>query len=266
MRRCLFLLLPLLLVTCTPEPTPSPLPAGEQTVSGIIVSAPFDLLRRGTHILRRNDEDLYFVESTTVNLRAFENKAVELMGFLEANTDPALLPVLIARSVKLTMQETQDVTLSALGLRCTVPATWRKSEQAGVIQFLPEDASAPIVTLRMEKNAPLPSGSPFPVAERTAVRTVHTGTRTETVSLIEGDALLTISFLPDPEQLTDILRSQWSSFLDSLAFIALSSSAVSQTSSVLGTPCGGPAGILCPAGEYCAITDVRENIGHCRKL
>ena len=33
-----------------------------------------------------------------------------------------------------------------------------------------------------------------------------------------------------------------------------------------GNPCGGTAGILCPAGEYCAVADRESNVGRCRKL
>ncbi len=266
MRRALLILLPLLFVACTKEPTRPPLPSGEQTFTGILFSAPYDLLRRGTHVLRQNDRNLYYVESATVNLRAFENKSIDITGILEQNSDPSFLPVLVARSVKPVTEETQDVTLSSLGLRCTVPSTWKKSEQSGVAQFIPEGSAAPIVTLRKEKDAALPSGTPFTIAGRAGVRTVNAVTRAETVFLLDDGSLLSIAFLPDLEKLTDELRSQWSTFLDSIRFSSSSSSMKSQPSSAdIGTPCGGPAGILCLTGEYCAITDPKENIGHCTK-
>jgi hypothetical protein len=36
--------------------------------------------------------------------------------------------------------------------------------------------------------------------------------------------------------------------------------------SVAGIPCGGAAGILCPSGQYCEITDSASNIGRCRAV
>ncbi len=33
-----------------------------------------------------------------------------------------------------------------------------------------------------------------------------------------------------------------------------------------GAPCGGEAGILCPQGSYCEITDVEANVGRCKSL
>lgn len=45
---------------------------------------------------------------------------------------------------------------------------------------------------------------------------------------------------------------------------SISSSSYSSVSSIsLGAPCGGTAGILCPAGQYCFITDPESNTGRC---
>lgn len=40
----------------------------------------------------------------------------------------------------------------------------------------------------------------------------------------------------------------------------------SSSSKNYGAPCGGTAGILCPLGFYCEITDFKEGIGRCVKL
>lgn len=268
MRRSLLLILPLLLVACTPEPSPPPpLPTGIQTVSGMLVSAPFDLMRRGSHVLRKDDNDLYFVESQTVNLRAFENKSVEIKGLMEANTEPSLLPVLLATDVKLLTEDTRSVTLTSLNLSCRIPSDWEKTGSDIVTQFIPTGMAAPLVTIRKEAGTTLPPGSPFLLAGRHGVRTVNTVTQAQTVTILDGTSLLTFSFFPDPASLTDLLRAQWSSFLDSVQFTSSSSSlsAASSSSVVEGTPCGGEAGILCPAGSYCAISDFKLNVGRCKQ-
>jgi hypothetical protein len=59
-------------------------------------------------------------------------------------------------------------------------------------------------------------------------------------------------------------------FLQSVIFQKKSSSSAATTMSgsnaSAGIPCGGTAGILCPAGQYCEITDSATNIGRCRSV
>jgi hypothetical protein len=45
-----------------------------------------------------------------------------------------------------------------------------------------------------------------------------------------------------------------------------SSLSAAATGSGAGLPCGGTAGILCPGGFYCDITDVANNVGRCKKI
>ena len=40
----------------------------------------------------------------------------------------------------------------------------------------------------------------------------------------------------------------------------------SSSSKYYGAPCGGTAGILCPARFYCEILDAKEEIGRCAKI
>ncbi|MBI2523641.1 hypothetical protein HYW11_00280 [Candidatus Peregrinibacteria bacterium] len=47
---------------------------------------------------------------------------------------------------------------------------------------------------------------------------------------------------------------------------SLSSSLPPLSHSGSGIPCGGDGGVLCPAGEYCAVEMRETNIGRCRRV
>lgn len=267
-------ILSLFLLSCGEKPPPPPpLPQGEQTVSGLLLSTEITLYRRGTHVLKKDGKDLCLVESQSVNLRSFENKEVELKGTYDYNTDPLLLPVLVVREAKLIEQDTKEVSVSSFGFFCRTPSAWAKTESTGMVQFILAGNTEPIVTVQRKKETTLPTGAPFLIDGKHAVRTVDVTTKAETVSMINGESLITFSFAPGSKP-SDSLKAQWSSFLDSIHFStdegSSGSTSVSDTSSSSssadGSPCGGAAGILCPAGEYCAITDIKENIGKCRKM
>ncbi|MDD4627918.1 MAG: hypothetical protein PHE68_00800 [Candidatus Peribacteraceae bacterium] len=268
-----FSLVPLcvFLASCGEEPpAPPPLPQGEQTVKGLLLPTEISLLRRGTHVLKKDGKEFCLVESQTVNLRSFENNEVEMKGTFEYNSDPQLLPVLVVREMKLTEQDTKDVSLPSLGFSCRTPTAWTKEEVSGSTRFIMTGNPEPIVSVQKKKGASLPTGAPFLIDGNHAVRTVDATTKAESVSLINGDDLITFAFTPGPEP-SDELKAQWSSFLDSIHFSSVdgSSSSASDTGSSEndeGAPCGGAAGILCPSGQYCAITDVKENIGKCRSV
>ena len=62
----------LALASCRKPSTVPPVPPGVQTMTGVLIPADLGLLKRGTHILRSDGEDLALVESATVNLRPFD--------------------------------------------------------------------------------------------------------------------------------------------------------------------------------------------------
>lgn len=259
-----------LLVACGPKtPPPVELPIGVQTMTGTLLPAEIKTLRRGSHLLvDKVGQRLCFVESTTVNLRSFEGKVVVIRGVLELNSDPSLLPVLVTQDVTAVEQDMHVLSLPAFGLTGIVPRTWLEATQKDSTVLLVEGTSTPLVTITLKKQTPLPAtGAPFQISGHHATREVTPGTQREITSLERGDDLVVLTFAP-PTGSGDLslLHAQWSGFLTSLAFTeaisAQSSSTLSEQSA--GTPCGGTAGILCPAGQYCAITDIKENIGHCR--
>lgn len=259
----------LLFAACWSEPEPPlVLPTGVQTMTGTLLPAEITTLRRGSHLLvDKEGQRLCYVESTTVNLRSFEGKEVVIRGVFEPNSDPALLPVLVTQDVTAVKQDLSSLSLPAFGLTGAIPRSWITGKDGGATVILTEGTATPLITIALKKETPLPAnGAPFLISGHHAVRQTSSDGK-ETTSIERGPDLVVLTFTPPAEAKdADLLRAQWGGFLTSLAFTAASSAASSALSSVPGTgiPCGGTAGILCPAGQYCAITDLQENIGHCR--
>ena len=261
-----------LLTACAPKtPPPVELPIGVQTMTGTLLPAEITTLRRGSHLLvDKEGQRLCFVESTTINLRSFEGKTVVIRGVLEPDTDATYLPILVTQDVTATEQDMHALSLPAFGLTGSIPRTWLDAIQKDSTVLLVEGSSVPLVTITLKKQTPLPAtGAPFQISGHHATRAVTPGTQEETTSVERGDDLIVLTFSPPPGDAAnaELLRAQWGGFLTSLAFTDASGSQSSsaQSEQVAGTPCGGTAGILCPSGQYCAITDMKENIGHCRK-
>jgi len=265
------LLLTCFFLSCTlaacgkPPPAFPVLPEGEQTMTGTLLPTALSTLRRGTHILKAQEKTLAFVESSTVNLRTFEGKNVRLRGLLENNSDPTLLPVLVVREATAIEQETREVSLPTLGMRCTVPSAWNLTSDQKSTRFSLPNSSDTLLLIKQEKNGKLPAdGVPFLVDGRQSVRIRDGKTLEETVTVLVGSTSVIFRWMP-PATENDLLSAQWPNVLDSVRFTAAQSASSVLTGSGSGTPCGGTAGILCPKGEYCAITDMQNNIGRCRK-
>ena len=94
------------------EPT---LPLGPQTLTGSLSPVELSLTRRGTHIIRKNGDDIAYVESSTLNLRSFEGMDVTVDGTLERNTTAAALPVLVAKNITLLTEPSDLILAGRLG-------------------------------------------------------------------------------------------------------------------------------------------------------
>lgn len=260
----------LLLTACWEKTPPAFLPEGVQTMTGTLIPAEISTLRRGSHLLTEGGKRLCFVESTSVNLRSLEGKNVVIRGVFEANSDPTLLPVLVAEDAQTVEKDQQSVSLPAFDLKGQAPRSWMMATQAGATVFVLEGSATPLISISLAKQTPLPSdGVPFTIAGKHAIRRTDRESGTEIMAGERGADLLTLTFTPPkaPEE-AEVLRAQWMAFLSSLQFGATASSrSGSATSGAAdGAPCGGTAGILCPPGQYCAITDFKENIGRCRSV
>ena len=256
----------LVLAGCGSEEPLAPLPEGVQTLSGVLLPADISLIRRGSHVLRQNGQDVYYVESSVVNLRSYENALVTLRGVLARNVDSNHLPVLVAESLVDFERNTTEVTFDDFSFIATVPRAW-SSVRRGQSTVLVGDDGIAVVTISWMDAAALEEGSATVIASKPA-RRLRNGS-IETIRLPVNDQALQLRFAPesdDPE-----LRDKWDQFLSSIHIISTSSSSSASSRPRTGTgsqfiPCGGPAGILCPSGSYCAITDFEENIGVCRGL
>jgi hypothetical protein len=85
---------------------------------------------------------------------------------------------------------------------------------------------------------------------------------------MKDDVLHSVTFTGGSSSSSLSSDASRSSLPSSLSSDGTSSQAEGSSSfgSAQGIPCGGEAGILCPAGFYCEITDVEANVGRCKTL
>lgn len=262
-----FLMLCLVLLSaCGGPDDTTPLPEGIQTVTGVIVPAEISLVRRGTHLLRIDGEDTYYMESSAVSLRRYEQKEVVLKGVLEQNADPEALPVLVVGQIVEVLEDTmKDWQLRSLGLSLQAPELWEGVVQEGTTEFRTAGIEHPILVITAEETDEEPTGITVVIDDKRAVRQVDEVTGNQTVYVPREEDMLVLTFSPGETEMADSLRTEW---LRLLKTIDLDSRSVDtpSTGTGSGAPCGGPAGILCSPGQYCDVTHLEENIGICRPL
>lgn len=268
-----------LLVSCGDSGQPTSLPEGQQTLSGVLLPAEISLVRRGTHLLQIDGKDTYFVESPTVNLRSYERKELTVEGRIEANVSAEFLPVLIvSRIVSVAHITLKEWQVHSLDLSLSVPDTWSADSTDGRISFRVSGSGSPVIAVYSQSGAiegDASTGVPVVVGTVRGMRTVDEVTGAQKITVERGKKAVVFVF--DPADRTDaqLLREQWLAMLNSVAFekspvvsSAQSGAVASGSGSALpsdGSPCGGPAGILCPAGQYCNISDFEQNIGKCEQ-
>jgi len=236
-------------------------------MTGTLVSTPIGVLKRGTHILRKDGDDLAIVESPTVNLRAYEGQDVGLRGTFEQNSDPSLQPVLVVTEITPVVRDMQNLLIPSLKISCQAPQSWQMKTTNGVTSFAISNAPDPIITLAFDPTVTqIPTGSPFLIDGKHGTRTTDISSAYEKVTVDLGASFLVMRFMPGSPEEAENIRPAWLTFLSSIRFQSSDSSSSRVISgSGSGIPCGGTAGILCPTGEYCAITDFKENIGRCKR-
>lgn len=256
----------LLLQACSPAS--QNIPQGVQTLSGALQPVDLSLVRRGTHVLMQDGKQIYYVESSAVNLRQFEGMDVVVKGTVEKNSNDSYLPVLVATEVKENVVPSRDETVDLLNVKLKVPLDWVKQEFEDGVSYSRTVAGPSILKLYKSTMAYLPSGTPLVIGGERAVRIQKAGSGSVLLHVQNGKDFLTISYAPeDGMGDADLLR-----VLKSVVFTNKSSSSSAGSGAVVvptgsgsqaGMPCGGEAGILCPAGSYCGITDSATGIGHC---
>jgi hypothetical protein len=238
---------------------------GPLSETGTLVATGVSLVRRGSHVLFAGGKAAFYLESKTLNLQEFSGKRVHVEGTLERNVHEKYLPVLVVATINPADKEegVKEWKLPGLSLTFSVPESWQSAVADRSASFTSPDAgSGTVFTIDAIDATGLPSGIPAVVAGNVAVklRDVPVGEETH---ILRGGQVIRIKFTPGGDA-ADILREQYAAVLASMVFASSSSSASSTGSGSHLTPCGGSAGILCPAGYYCDVFDPQANIGKCR--
>lgn len=258
------------LASCRPVPLTT-LPEGLQEVTGVLRPIPLALKSRGTHVVVVNGKETYTAESTTVSLSGHDGEEVTLKGTLSFNIDPRDLPVLTVTEI-VSKAFVREVITRVLKLRLEVPGDWQSTEGAGsgaVLRLTASGSATPVLAVLRSSLKVLPSGSPVIVDGQRGVRVLPDSGASDQIVYIQRSAEV-IQFVFTPGGAIDPLSAPalFQRILKSVRFTGLpsrSSAGAGSGGTLTGPPCGGAAGILCPSGSYCAITDTKENIGTCVK-
>lgn len=259
-----------LLASCGEPSVPSPLPEGLREVSGVLFPAGISIVRRGSHVLMQEESPLYYVESSKVNLRSHEQKQVKLIGVLEYNIDPFDLPVFVVESIELPEEDVDSWSFPQFGLKFSAPREWQSSPAEEEVYFFVEGSDKPILSIFTEQSndGRAKEGFPVVIGGKSAMRDIDEETGSETVRFGRDEEVIVLLFTPREHPRSAELKSQWLSVLRTLTLDGGGDSAtkVPPTGTGSGVPCGGTAGILCPAGYFCDVQNLQENIGVCKKL
>lgn len=255
----------------------TPIPAGVHTLTGTLLPVELSLSRRGTHTLTVDGENVTYVESQIVNLRAFERTEVSITGTFHFNTDPSDLPVFIVTAIRAIDIPSVVVDVPSVGLTLRVPPEWAMKSFDDGVTFMLTGSTTPILRIMRSSLTRLPVGTALFIGDYGAVRIDGPEGR-QTVHVQAGRGIITLTWdSTDPVQIasfTQLLRTVMiSSSLTSSrttmtgGFLQLPTSAASEgsVSSVRSQPCGGPAGVLCPTGTYCAVNST-DGVGTCVPL
>ncbi len=276
-----------------------PIPEGVQTIHGVLQRAPMSLSRRGTHTLMVNGRPLYFAESATVNLYVEEGREAQFQGLIQANTDAGALPVLFVSRVIGGREETKRLwSVPTLQLSISVPASFRGTIQGDTAVFTASGSSRQALTVARVTSGDLPFDfrvlknatgaqlvlTPLVIGGRKAASMlderggefavyVQAPIRSSSGAVLTTRDLIALTFTLDP---VEDVHTQTQNALQIARSLTLGpppssvrhpvSAASGTGATAAGKPCGGPAGILCPAGYSCAITDPENDIGACAAL
>lgn len=283
----------LALSACTERERAPSLPEGVQEARGTVRAAPISLSRRGTHLLIVEGNTLSFLESASVDLASFEGDNVKVTGRFIRNISSRDLPVLLVDRIELLRAASKQWTIPLFGIAFDAPADWTMTMSGSSVVFM---GSGSIGSRLQISGQPL-LHTPFAgaaersedqllrlvVASRRALRLFDEDSADETVFVDRGpkspsDAtrVVVLQYKSPKGESTADARELMLRILTSFAFrggassasssqrSAASASGAQESSRGAARPCGGPAGILCPAGQYCDITDLVANTGICK--
>jgi len=271
MHRILFFALLLILSACTSGAPDDDIVTqfGPYTATGTITATGASLYRRGTHLLSIEGRPRFFLESKTVRLNDFEEMNVVVEGELTPNTHSRFLPVIQVMSTKKVGSSAQEqmerYAVTVLGLSLDAPTRWKSAVTDSRLTFALSTEEQPFIAIEESSMPDLPEGIPVRIGSRNGIRSVESGVHRVYVSLEEQNAIL-FTFGPKGNE-SAMLRDAFYTMLKSVVFDA-SAQQSSSSSAFAGSrqPCGGPAAVLCPQGEYCEVREIDTGIGVCRAL
>lgn len=258
------------LVSCSSTSNQSTLQLGPQTLTGALSPIELSLTRRGTHILRSNGSDVAYLESSTVNLRDFEGMDVSVHGLLQKNTGESDLPVLVADKISLVQEPSRVWEVPALHIKLSAPIAWNAAIFTDGIRFTQAGSTDALVQIIHSSLPALPSGTPIVIGGKQAVRTdtgsgqvVYVQNAKDVIAITISSSLSGARGKSPAQSVMRLLTSIVFTNADagSGAYVNFGSG-----SHQGGAPCGGTAGILCPSGSFCNITDRSSGIGMCMML
>lgn len=248
---------------------------GPSTATGTIVATGSSLHRRGTHLLTMNGRNRFFLESRSVHLNDYIDQYVSVEGEIAPNTYSSFLPVMqVVSVVPIEGGATPDVQrydVASLRLTLEAPRLWQSSLDHGRLTFQYTEEDQPFIAVEHDETGVLPQeGIPIRIDGRNGVRIVdeETGVHRAYVKLSD-DMIILFTFGPKgPGSMG--LRDAFYTMLQSVEFPEEVEEGVEVEEGTevkgSGQPCGGSAGVLCPEGEYCAVTEFATGIGQCREL
>ncbi|MBI2635820.1 hypothetical protein HYW84_00640 [Candidatus Peregrinibacteria bacterium] len=289
----LVVIIGVILVAACEKPD-TPLPVGIQTVHGYLQPVPFSLKRRGTHALYSGSggEMMAYAEGIVVNLRQIERQDVEVEGVFEKNIVRDDLPVFVVQRVlHAANEQMRRWTIPALGLSVALPKSWKGGIKGGSAMFTASGSSVPVLTITVRKAPPAAPENPLygPLAAGNPGELMTVGSRKATAVVSVADQTWTARVAPAPSGKSETIFSfalqsslkielQQPLFRNILKTVEFNSAALQtlqSESSVSGAAdsrasgegaaCGGVAGILCPKGQFCKITDSIGESGVCTK-
>lgn len=147
-----------------------PVPAGIQTIKGVLQPVPFSLKRRGTHAILGPDGKLFsYAESREVHLGTLEGIEVTMIGSFEKNTDASLPPVLIIQKIEgMAHEGSRPWIIPALALSLDLPRSWKGTIRGATAEFTASGSTVQMLTIIRHRTAnagPRPLYGPLPVIE-----------------------------------------------------------------------------------------------------
>lgn len=247
---------------------------GPLTATGTLTSTGVSLLRRGTHVLTTENNERFYLESRNQNLEEYAGQHVVVQGTVEPNIDTKYLPVIVVNGIT-SLDGSHGLhawRIPALNILIQTPDDWTGELDNTTATFHRKNDAYPLLTIIKKSDTKLPSGGTLSRIRGHAATTIdRKADLAQDVYILDGTHTLSLHFNADQSSLTGVttdlseMTQPFATLLSSLQFLSDTPSSQA-TGSGSSLACGGTAGVLCPSGYYCDITDRTLNIGRCKSI